>query len=204
MITLRNFLLSKMQTEIVPGHVDLACGREVDSFLRLSEAREQWLREHNYIDIQYTDDEFGAAAKEFGVIQHAYPGDAGMDLPIVLSGEERSVGVILRPDERRMMHTGMMTAFPKGYWGFIIHRSSTEFKQHLRVVEGVIDDYRGELLVHAHNSNQREQIVIEHGQKLGQLIIIKTASFKARVVEELRPSERGACGFGSSGLKASA
>jgi dUTP pyrophosphatase len=154
--------------------------------------------ETSTIDVIYTTDEYGKAAKELGLIHHSYDRDAGIDLPTILTGEYRVHGVTVYPGERQMLHTGICVAFPKGYWGRIIHRSSTEKKYRLRVIEGVIDDYRGELLVQVHNMNSFP-IKIEHGQRIGQLIVLKTASFKCREVNALPPSERGANGFGSSG-----
>lgn len=171
-----------------------------NSVLDIIDAKERWLQEHNYIDVKYTDDEYGRAAEELGLIAHAYDDDAGIDLPIVLSANERDNGIVLAPHERRLLHTGICTAFPEGYWGLIIHRSSTEYKQQLRVVEGIIDNYRDELLIHVHNIHNTESKPIIHGQKLGQLILMKTAGFRARIVSTLRPSERGTNGFGSSGI----
>lgn len=204
---LRDYLLSLCDDRFGPPTAINCADRThwatvIDSFLMLSAAREQWESENQFIDVLYTDDWFGDTARQFGLIKHAYEGDAGMDLPIVLPPDQVETGLILGPGERKLLHTGMKTAFPVGHWGFIIHRSSTEYKEHLRVVEGVVDDYRGELLIHAHNVNPDRPITIKHGQKLGQLIIIKTVSRKAREVAELRESVRGDNGFGSSGAKA--
>ena len=102
------------------------------------------------------------------------------------------------PGERVILHTGVVMEFPVGYWGRIIHRSSTERRSRLRIIEGVIDDYRGEILIQVHNGNSCHASV-EHGHKLAQLIIHKTANFECEPADELRPSVRGAKGFGSSG-----
>jgi dUTP pyrophosphatase len=150
------------------------------------------------IDVKYTDDEYGKSAKELGMIKHSYDGDAGIDLPTVFAGEYRAVGLTIFPGERKMLHTGLRVAFPKGYWGRIIHRSSTEKKYRLRIIEGVIDQYRNELLVQVHNMNTFP-VDVKHGQRLAQLIVLKTASFKCKEVDELPPSDRGSNGFGSSG-----
>lgn len=155
----------------------------------------------NFIDVQYTDDEYGAAAKKLGLIKHAYAGDAGIDLPTILPISDREKGLTIFPGDRIMLQTGLRMAFPKGYWGRIIHRSSTEKAYRLRVIEGVIDDYRGPLLVQVHNMNSFP-IQVLHGQRMAQLILAKTASFNAREVDNLPPSERGTNGFGSSGTSA--
>jgi len=154
---------------------------------------------NNSILIKYTDDEYGRSAKELGLIKRAYDGDAGIDLPIVLSkSEELEGGLSIFPDNRVILHTGICAAFPAGYWGRIVHRSSTEKKYRLRVIEGIIDEYRAELLIQVHNSNSFP-VIIKHGQRLAQLIISKTYNFPCVEVDELPPSTRGLNGFGSSG-----
>lgn len=150
--------------------------------------------------VQYTDDEYGEESKRIGLIKRAYVGDAGLDLPTILNKEERQNGFKrIWPYERVRLHTGIMVAFPNGYFGRIIHRSSTEYRYRLRVVEGTIDQYRNELLVCVHNDNPYP-IDIQHGQRLAQLIVLKTASFGCREVNKLPSSERQANGFGSSGI----
>lgn len=165
---------------------------------QIIDEREQKVLANNFIDVMYTNDEYGDAAKKLGLIKHAYEGDAGIDLPTILPASEREHGLQIFPGDRVMLQTGLRMAFPKGYWGRIIHRSSTEKKYRLRVIEGVIDDYRGPLLVQVNNMNSFP-ITVQHGQRMAQLILAKTASFKAREVVELPPSERGTNGFGSSG-----
>jgi deoxyuridine 5'-triphosphate nucleotidohydrolase len=157
------------------------------------------IRAEQTIGIQYTSDEYGEAAAELGVPQKAYSHDAGIDLPITLSKEDREHGKIIWPGERERLHTGMIMDFPIGWHARIIHRSSTEKRHRLRVVEGTIDDYRGELLVQVHNGNDCK-IEVYHGQKLGQLILHPTAPFGCEV-RDLRPSERGVNGFGSTTSK---
>lgn len=152
----------------------------------------------NYIDLIYSNDEYGKEARKLGLIKHAYEGDAGIDLPTVLLHEDREHGKMIYPGDRTMLHTGIHVAFPKGYWGRIIHRSSTEKRSRLRVIEGVIDDFRGPLLVQVHNMNSFP-ITVHHGQRIAQLIVVKTASFKCREVEHLPPSQRGSNGWGSTG-----
>lgn len=165
----------------------------------------KWKEEQEHkqlIRIKYTDDGYGEAAKEFGLPQRAYDDDAGLDLVTVLDSDSRGHGCMrIHPDERICLHTGIVAEFPIGYWGMIIHRSSSERRFRLRVVEGVIDDYRNELLIQVHNMNTWP-IDIEHGQKIAQLILFKTVNFKCEIAEALRPSKRGSNGFGSSGFKA--
>lgn len=153
------------------------------------------------IRFKYTDDEYGRAAKNFEIPSRSYDGDAGIDLPIILPDDELEHGKIIWENERVMLHTGLMVEFPVGYHGRIIHRSSTEKRSRLRIVEGVIDDYRGELMVQVHNGNS-SKVEVYHGQKLAQLIVIRSAPFTIEIAEELRPSARGNKGYGSSGFMA--
>lgn len=171
----------------------------IDDVIRLiAENEERKKTEHLDLQIEYTNDEYGVESQKLGLIKYAYEGDAGIDLPVVLLRSDYAHGLTVYPGDRIILHTGMKIAFPQGYWGRIIHRSSTERRHRLRVIEGVIDEYRGEILVQVHNGNTFP-IVIQHGQKLAQLILAKICWSVPRIVEKLPPSSRGANGFGSSG-----
>lgn len=157
----------------------------------------------NKIKFTYAKDEFGESARELhdkmGIPRYAYPGDAGFDLPIVLSKEDiKNNKQIIWPNERGILHTGMIFEFPVGFHGRIVHRSSCEKNYRLRVIEGIIDDYRGEVLIQVANQNSC-QIEVQHGNKLAQMIILPNAGFEICFADELRPSKRSNKGFGSSG-----
>lgn len=159
--------------------------------------------EDNKILFTYTKDEYGESAKELhkeiGVPRYAYPGDAGFDLSVVLSKEDsKNDSQIIWPNERGLLHTGMIFEFPDGYHGRIIHRSSCEKNYRLRVIEGTIDQYRGEVLVQVANQNSC-QVTIKHGNKLAQMIILPNAGFGIEYSDVLKPTKRGSNGFGSSG-----
>jgi dUTP pyrophosphatase len=158
---------------------------------------------NNKIKFTYSKDEYGELAeelhKEIGIPKYAYPGDAGFDLPIVLSKENLKNGEqIIWPHERGILHTGMVFEFPVGYHGRIIHRSSCEKNYRLRVIEGTIDDYRGPVLIQVANQNSC-QVVVRHGNRLAQMVILPNAGFDIEYANELRPSKRSNMGFGSSG-----
>lgn len=151
----------------------------------------------NYI---FTDDEFGEMARtdtDMGRIQQlsqAYEGDAGLDLYVYIQGGQ----FVLKPGERTLLSTGVAVEIPIGYYARIVHRSSTEAKEKLRVVEGTIDaGYRGPLLVHFHNLNNHD-ITINSGSKLAQLIITKAELCTVKRCTCLAPSQRNSKGFGSS------
>ena len=124
---------------------------------------------------------------------YGYPGDAGMDLAVVGS-------FVLNPGESRDLPTGIAVELPPGYWARITGRSSTLRKRGLFVNEGVIDEgYRGELLVYVTN-RQSTPVVINHGDRLAQLILHPVHQAPPEWADELSPSARGANGFGSTGF----
>lgn len=175
----------------------------VDDILEIIKMSDDLNNSNNKIRFTFTENEFGEIAKEFynknGSISRAYIGDAGIDLPVMLTEEEQKHGSKkIWPNEREMLHTGIIMEFPIGYYGRIIHRSSTEKIHRLRVIEGVIDDYRGEILVQVHNQNTA-CVDIYHGSRIAQLILAKTCPFFIEHADKLRQSERGSNGFGSSG-----
>ena len=64
---------------------------------------------------------------------------------------------------------------------------------------GVCDsDYRGEYIVALHNDGE-EARVIEHGERIAQLVVIPYLAVEFDLVDELDETERGAGGFGSTG-----
>lgn len=149
--------------------------------------------------MKYAPDVYGDEAKKLDPPRRAYQDDAGIDLPTILLPADQKHGLTIYPGDRVRLHTGICVAFPDGYWGRIVHRSSTESRHRLRVVEGVIDQYRDQLLVQVHNTNSFP-IIVQHGQRLAQLIVIDLVGFECEFVDELPPSSRGQRGFGSSGV----
>lgn len=171
---------------------------EVKSIVTIIEAYEKAKNLDKKIRVKFADNEYGREAKKLGLPKYAHEGDAGFDLPVILLKNEQKHGMRIFPGERCMLNTGMIMEFPQGYWGRITHRSSTESRSRLRIIEGTIDDYRGEILVQVHNMNTYP-LDIAHGNKLAQLILCHTCSLPIEEAEELRPSKRGTNGFGSTG-----
>ena len=63
---------------------------------------------------------------------------------------------------------------------------------------GVIDwDYRGELIVALHNSSQ-DDFVINHGERIAQLVLAPVFTPEVEEVGELSDTARGEGGFGST------
>lgn len=127
---------------------------------------------------------------------YAYEGDAGLDLR---SAED----VSLKPFERRLISTGLAIAIPEGYAGFVQPRSGLALKQGLSMANtpGLIDShYRGELKICAINLDPKLSIEIKKGDRIAQLVIQRVPVVRLVEVEELDDTDRGAGGFGSSGV----
>ena len=123
---------------------------------------------------------------------------AGMDIRCNLSEE-----VTLLPMERRLLPTGLFIELPQGYEAQIRPRSGLALKRGLTVLNspGTIDaDYRGEvgnILINLRNEPQ----TIAPGERICQMVIARHEQPEVVEVEVLSDTERGAGGFGHSGVK---
>ena len=127
---------------------------------------------------------------------YAYAGDAGLDL-------RANEDVTLMPHERRLVSTGLAVAIPEGYAGFVQPRSGLALKEGLSMANtpGLVDShYRGELKVCAVNLDNERPIHIERGERIAQLVIQRVPVVELVPVDELDETDRGAGGFGSSGV----
>lgn len=122
---------------------------------------------------------------------------AGLDLYAAIESN-----IVLRPNETKLIGTGIKIALPQGTFGGIFARSGLALKQGLRPANcvGVVDsDYRGEVGVALHNDSNIEQIVYP-GERIAQLIVIPYVTVFPVVVDDLNETERGSGGFGSTGV----
>ena len=129
--------------------------------------------------------------------RYATPGAAGMDLCACLS--ER---VTLAPGERALIPTGLAVSIPQGYVGLVFARSGLATKQGIALANGVgvIDsDYRGEVKVALINLSS-EPVTIQHGERIAQLAVMPVVQVTPVEVDDLDQTDRGAGGFGSTGL----
>lgn len=126
--------------------------------------------------------------------EYAHLTDAGAD---IFALED----TYLKPNETKLVKTGIAVAIPIGYEIQIRPRSGLSLKTPLRVANtpGTIDtDYRGEVCVIMWNSGN-EAVKIEAGDKIAQMVINEVPMIKWKEVTELSSTERGAGGFGSTG-----
>ena len=121
---------------------------------------------------------------------------AGLDLYACTS-----TPVIIAPHETVKIGTGLSIELPDGYFGAIAARSGLSTKQGLAPANklGVCDsDYRGEYIVPLHNHSNEPQM-INPMERIAQLIVLPYLPVEFEEVGELTNTERGDCGFGSTG-----
>ena len=123
---------------------------------------------------------------------------AGMDIRAALE-----TPITLKPGERTLIPTGLQMALPHGYEAQIRPRSGQAIKHGITMLNspGTIDaDYRGEVKVIAINHGQ-EDFVVNHGDRIAQMVIAPVIQLNVQEVENLDETERGEGGFGSTGIQ---
>jgi dUTP pyrophosphatase len=130
--------------------------------------------------------------------QYETTGSAGMDLRADIAES-----ISLQPLERSMIPTGLFIELPQGYEAQIRPRSGLAAKKGISIPNspGTIDsDYRGEIKVIVINLSNEIQ-VIEPAERIAQMVIARYEQIAWQQVTVLGDTERGAGGFGSTGLK---
>ena len=123
---------------------------------------------------------------------------AGMDLRAHLSAP-----VTLAPMERKVIPTGLHIALPPGTEAQVRPRSGLAAKHGITVLNapGTIDaDYRGDVGVILINLSA-DPFTIENGDRIAQMVLAKYERAQWELTDTLEDSERGAGGFGSTGIK---
>lgn len=124
-------------------------------------------------------------------------GSAGMDLRANIDE-----AIVLKPLERAIVKTGLFIALPQGYEAQVRPRSGLAAKKGITVLNspGTVDaDYRGEIGVILVNLSN-ENFTINDGERIAQLVIAKHERVTWEEVTILSETERGAGGFGSTGV----
>ena len=135
--------------------------------------------------------------------EHALPEyatilSAGLDLKANLSES-----ILLKPLQRTLIPTGLFIELPAGFEAQIRPRSGLAFKHGLTVLNspGTIDaDYRGEIKVLLVNLSEAD-FIVNNGERIAQMVIAKHEQIIWEPVIQLEKSDRGAGGFGSTGIK---
>ena len=110
--------------------------------------------------------------------------------------------VTLKPLERALIPTGVYIQLPQGYECQIRPRSGLALKHGISLVNtpGTIDaDYRGEIGVILINLSN-EPFVVNHGERICQMVVTNYSQVNWCEVESLDDSERGDGGFGHTGV----
>ena len=129
--------------------------------------------------------------------QYQTQGSSGMDLRANLDEK-----IILKSLERTLVPTGIYIELPQGYEAQIRARSGLALKKGLSLPNGIgtIDsDYRGELKIIFVNLG-KEDIEINDGDRIAQMVIMKIERPEIEEVEILGETERSKGGFGHTGL----
>jgi dUTP pyrophosphatase len=126
------------------------------------------------------------------------PQSAGMDIRACINKT-----VLLKPLERALIPTGLAVEVKNGYEVQVRARSGLALKNGICLANGIgtIDsDYRGEIGVILINLGQ-EDFVVNNGDRIAQLVVMKHETPIIIEDENLSDSERQSGGFGSTGLK---
>jgi dUTP pyrophosphatase len=130
-------------------------------------------------------------------------GAAGMDL---LAAVAKGAPLLLAQGARALVPTGLVLQLPLGFEAQVRPRSGLALRHGITVLNspGTIDsDYRGEVQVLLANLGQ-EPFAIARGERIAQLVVQRVAQARLVEVAEIAPTQRGAGGFGSTGVKAEA
>ena len=111
--------------------------------------------------------------------------------------------ITLLPMQRQLVPTGLYIALPEGYEAQIRPRSGLALKHGITVLNtpGTVDaDYRGEIMVLLVNFSN-EPFIVKDGERIAQMIVAKHEQVNFELTETLDETERGAGGYGHTGLK---
>lgn len=142
--------------------------------------------------------EIRIVSKSGALPAYATEGSSGADLRACI--EEP---VTLMPGERRLVPTGLFVEIPQGVEAQIRARSGLAIKHGIGLANGVgtVDsDYRGEWNIPLINWGQ-EPYTIHNGDRIAQVIFSRYEKADFVSVSQISETERGAGGFGHTGIK---
>lgn len=129
---------------------------------------------------------------------YATGGSAGMDVYAEIESF-----IIIKPGETVLVPTGLAIELPEGYECQVRSRSGLAAKHGIFALNapGTIDpDYRGEIKVILSNFSQKE-FTINRGDRIAQLVIAQFIRANWQESDSLNETDRGAGGFGSTGIE---
>lgn len=126
---------------------------------------------------------------------YATPGARGADIYALTGGH-------LWPNDRGACETGFALEVPDGYGVMILPRSGLGAKHGVSVINspGLIDsDYRGQVMVLMENRGPAE-FTWRPGERIAQMVLVELPQARFIEVAELKDTERGTKGLGSTGV----
>ena len=137
-------------------------------------------------------------SKNIELPKYETSGSSGLDLSANIEKQ-----IKIEPGKTSIIPTGISVSIPKNFEIQIRSRSGLAAKSQISVLNspGTIDaDYRGELKVILINLGNKT-FVVERGARIAQMVLCPVVKAKFKEVDNLDDTERGAGGFGSTGLK---
>lgn len=110
--------------------------------------------------------------------------------------------LVIKPMARELVPTGMIIEIPVGYEIQVRPRSGLAIKKGVGVLNspGTIDcDYRGEVKVIVINLGE-EDLLIAPGDRIAQMVVQPVIQARLIEADAVSVTERGAGGFGSTGV----
>ena len=133
--------------------------------------------------------------------EYATSGSAAVDLRAAI---DEGTSLVIKSGARALIPTGLhISPDSDGVVGIVAGRSGLGVKKGVSLANGigVIDsDYRGEIHVCLINRGE-EDFTVERGDRIAQLMFMPVCHADFEVRDELDDTERGAGGFGSTGVK---
>ena len=130
---------------------------------------------------------------------YATAGSAGLDLRACISDK-----IVLEPGQTVLIPTGLAIHLADAnYAAIILPRSGLGHKHGVVLgnLVGLIDsDYQGELMVSTWNRGNTA-FTIEPFERIAQMVIVPVVQAQFNLVADFDASDRGAGGFGSTGIK---
>ena len=137
-------------------------------------------------------------SKKVSLPKYETSGSSGMDLTANI---ENSLDI--KPGETAIIPTGLALSIPNGFEVQIRPRSGLAAKKKISVLNtpGTIDsDYRGEIKIILINLGQ-DIFKVEAGLRIAQMVVCPVVKVDLKEVDDLKITDRGTGGFGSTGVK---
>jgi len=142
---------------------------------------------------------------------YADPGANGMDVrafpgvedTYFISEPGQNASWSIPPGTRMIIPTGLFPVIPEGHCLMVLPRSGLAAKQGVTVLNapGLIDSsYNGEIKIILINHGDKE-VRIQTGDRIAQLVLVKAPQTVIEETDTLPDTQRGAGGFGSTGIK---